>query len=80
MGALMALFAIVSIAWDALEVTKPEITAYCKTEAFVERAYPSFPECQASLRLDIERHGYVCGCRRTDGIYGPVTKVTQWIL
>ncbi|HEY7712231.1 MAG TPA: hypothetical protein VIG57_19625 [Candidatus Entotheonella sp.] len=80
LGALAAFIAILGIAWDAVGITKPAITAYCDASGFVERTHASFGECQDSLRADINKYGHVCGCRRSDGIFGAFSKVAQWVL
>ena len=78
-SALVGLIALIAAFWNMLEITDLEVTAYCKVDGFIERKYSSFKECDATLEKDIEKYGYVCGCRRTDGINGPVSKVAMWI-
>ena len=79
-GLLAFLLAVSVLVWDSLGGTSPEITAYCNVDGFVGRTYTSFQECDGSLKPDIQKYGYVCGCKRTDGIFGLVSRVTKWIM
>ena len=77
---LAALFAAVGFASDALELSKPRVAAYCKIDGFVERSYDTFAECNQSLKSDIAKHGYICSCRRADGVFGLFTNITKHLL
>jgi len=78
-GTVSVLVAVVGLFQVGLGLTDPVIAAYCNVGGFVERSYTSFDDCQNSLAPDIKKYGFVCGCRRTDGVFGLITRVTRWI-
>jgi hypothetical protein len=80
LGVLAALAGVVGFLQGALGLTQPTISAYCNVGGFEERTYSSFEDCDQGLAPDIKRYGYVCGCRRTDGMFGLITRVTRWVM
>jgi hypothetical protein len=80
LGVLAALAGVVGFLQGALGLTQPTISAYCNVGGFEERTYSSFEDCDQGLAPDIKRYGYVCGCRRTDGMFGLITSVTRWVM
>lgn len=72
---MLAVFSLIFAFVLFENTTQIEFSSHCKVDNYEERTYNSLVECNESVKSDISQFGYVCGCRRSDGIYDSITKI-----
>ena len=49
-------------------------STFCEADSFVEETFDTIEQCSEANEPNIDKFGYVCGCRRSDGIFLYINK------